>query len=148
MIPTDAMYPHWVESRAVSVKGCDKTVKISPTSFRTGLHTCQPYQSSSYCDTRLYDLQHQNTKHPASWQAALFGSIRKCIDQLPSAKVRRPRQSRCCIMSKTKLKHKSTRYVTSWHLVSFGTCMDQLPMPSSIWPKSLALRLHGYTLKH
>jgi hypothetical protein len=38
------------------------------------------------------DSTTSNTKHSASWQDALFGSVRKCIDQLPSAKVRRPRQ--------------------------------------------------------
>jgi len=30
MIPTDAMYPHWVESRPISVRRCDKIVRISP----------------------------------------------------------------------------------------------------------------------
>jgi hypothetical protein len=84
------------------------------------------------------------------------GSIRKCIDQLPSAKVRRPRHGRCCMMSRTKLKRTSTKVCYILQLASFGTCTDQSLMPRSIWIapvtsrngrlsvfKGLALQLHG-----
>jgi len=77
-----------------------------------------------------------NIKHPSILhlgRVSCSGSIRKCIDQLPSAKVRWPRQGRCCVMSRAKLKQTSTRCVTSWQLASFGTCADQSLMPRSIW---------------
>jgi hypothetical protein len=74
-----------------------------------------------------------NIKHPSILhlgRVSCSGSIRKCIDQLPSAKVRRPRQGRCCVMLRAKSKQTSTRCVTSWQLASFGT---QSLMPRSIW---------------
>jgi hypothetical protein len=58
-----------------------------------------------------------NIKHPSILhlgRVPYSGSIRKCIDQLPSAKVRRPRYGRCYMMSRAKLKQTNTRCVTFW----------------------------------
>jgi hypothetical protein len=99
MIPTDAMDTHWVENRPVTVRRCDKIVRISPTSFRTGLHTCQPYQ---YQAIATPDSMTLNIKHPSILHLGRMPYSEAFGNAWTGCQVPRSdgQSRRCCIMSK------------------------------------------------